>query len=91
MYNLLAHAQLSLAHTRLKDKLKPLMGGPTIQRLIASAMASRDHELVNDITGEDQFAVGQLALSTWGSRCTPLLGEFPQLAVPQFDAVSALN
>ena len=58
VYDLLTHTQLSPTLTGLKDKPRPLMFGATIRRLIGTTMASHDRELMNDLTGELQFAMG---------------------------------
>lgn len=68
------------------------MCGATLRRLTASALCKFDKDFMSDATGEMQFAVGKTAgIEKLGFTLRALLEAYPELAVIQFDAVSAFN
>ncbi|CAE8656834.1 unnamed protein product [Polarella glacialis] len=93
VYDTPAFSRLTPAKKGLKGKLRPLMCGATLRRLSASALCSFDKELMAASAGEaHQFAVGTPAgIEKLGATLRTLLEAFPELAVLQFDAVSAFN
>ena len=74
---LLAHTCLRPARVGLKEKLRPLICGARVRRLNATAMASHDLALMNDFTGEFQFAKGQQAGIEHGARAADAAGRVP--------------
>ena len=82
----------TLALKGAQGKLRPLVCGSTLRRLVATTLCGFDRDLLRRVCGGAQCAVGASAGGEQlGHMLQVLIDRFPDCAVLQFDAICAFN